>query len=75
MSGLTRHGKVITYTDESGDSIEITAARDSGGRPVVALVPVLDAGGELVHVADEDVEEFIAAVREKQVEAREKYDT
>ncbi|WP_086559874.1 hypothetical protein [Streptomyces africanus] len=73
MSGLTRHGKCITYTDESGDGIEISAARDKDGRPAVDMTPVMDAGGELVRVALEDVEDFLAAVREKAAEAQAEY--
>ena len=73
MSGLTRHGRISKYTDESGDGFEISASQGDDGRPVVALVPVLDAGGELVHLAVDDLEDVIAALREKAAEAQAEY--
>ena len=71
--GMTHEDDFSKYTDVDGDAVEISATDDNDARPAVALS--LDAGGNVVHVDAVHVEDVVAALRQKSVEARMRYGT
>ncbi|MET7795704.1 hypothetical protein [Streptomyces decoyicus] len=69
--GITTEGASHTYTDVDHDLLTITPIDDNNGHPAVALN--MQAGGDLVHIDADHVEDVVAALRRAALEARSQY--
>ncbi|MFI0156186.1 hypothetical protein [Streptomyces lydicus] len=69
--GITTEGASATYTDVDDDQLSITPVDDNNGRAAIALH--MRAGGDLVHVDVDHVEDLVIALRRAALDSRSQY--